>query len=124
MPFASLAILLCGCNKPPYSSPTALRDTNGYFKATAPVVPAALNTSALDQATTSMDGTALVITRPARTGSSEPNDGYAHVFKRLAPGEKLEGDGATFEFMAFSVSGPGISPTPTNGIPIVPVDFF
>jgi hypothetical protein len=122
--FASVAIVLSGCNKPPYSSPTALRDTNAYFNAVSPAAPAPVNSARLEQITATLDGSVLVITRPVATGSAEPNDGFEHGLKRLAPGEKLEGEDATFEMAALSVCGPGISPAPTNGSRNVPVDFF
>jgi len=124
--FATFLLLLAftACSRVPYSSPTALRDTNFYVRTISPPTPAALDPAALDQITASMDGKTLVVTRPTRPWTSEPDDGFAHSLKRLAPGEKLEGDGATFEMLAFSVSGPGISPVPTNGESRVPADFF
>jgi hypothetical protein len=113
-----------GCNKPPYSSPTALRDTNAYFKALSPAAPAAIDPTTLDQITASLDGEVLVISRPVANGSVEPGDAFEHGLKRLAPGEKLESKDATFEMVALSVSGPGISPAPTNGSRDVPASFF
>jgi hypothetical protein len=122
--FLLLALALSACDKAPYSSPTASRDTNAYFKAISPAAPTTVDASRLDQVTAALEGETLVITRPEATSSSEPNDGYSHVLTRLAAGEKLAGDGATFEMVAFSVRGPGISPVPTNGNRQVPVDFF
>jgi hypothetical protein len=119
-----LGLVIGGCERRPYSSPTALRDTNAYFKALSPAVPATINSSALDQITATLDGSAVVISRPVATGAVEPSDGFEHGLKRLAPGEKLEGKDATFELVALSVSGPGISPAPPNGERYVPVDFF
>lgn len=118
------ALVMVGCKPKPYSSPTALRDTNAFFKAISPGAPAPLSPTALDQFTASMDGSTLVITRPAGSGNTEPNDGFFHTVKRLTAGGKLEGDGAAFEMLAFSVSGPGISPAPTNNNRNVPLDFF
>lgn len=117
-------LTLAACSRAPYSSPTALRDTNAYVKAISPAPSGAVDSTALDQITTAMEGETVVATLPASPASENSSDGLEHVVKRLAPGEKLEGDGATFGMVAFSVSGPGISRAPAAGEKNVALDFF
>jgi len=107
----------------PYSSPTALRDTNDYARAISPVAPGALNLQALDHVSLTQDGESLLLTMPF-SGAEDANDGFEHAVRRLKPGEKLEGAGAAFEMVAFAASGPGISKITTNKDKTVPLDCF
>lgn len=117
-------LLLAGCNRPLHSSPTAQRDTNDYFKATSPQAPRAIDLQALDQITARIDGNTLIATMQSTTGD-DSNDGFEHPVRRLKPGEKLTGTDASFEFIAFSVSGPGISKLEkTNSHGHFPLEFF
>lgn len=116
------AVLLTACNHAPHSSPTALRDTNAYCKAIAPAAPGALDPQALDHFTITHEDTSILVTYPSNNGAEEGGDGFAHAVDRLKPGEKLEGDEASFEFVAFAASGPGISKASTNMF--VPLEYF
>lgn len=121
--FALMALMLCGCNKAPYSSPTALRDTNAYFEAIARSAPTLVDPLCLEQVDVNLEGETLVITR-SLPDRDQPSGSHLRALKQLAMGEKLEGDGAAFEAVAISVSGPGMSRTSTNDSRYVPVDSF
>jgi len=118
-----MVLLLAACKPQPHSSPTALRDTNAYAKAISPAPPATLDPQALDPIKVTLEGETLVATMPAASVESA-SDGFEHTVKRLKAGEKLEGDGAFFEMVAFAASGPGISKPSTNGQKSFPLDFF
>ena len=122
--FCLLALAFTGCERAPHSSPTALRDTNAYFKALSPAAHHALDPQALDRVSVTLEGETLVATYPDNSGASDESDGFSHVVDRLKPGEKLEGDGAVFEMVAFAASGPGISKTSTNKDNSIPLDWF
>lgn len=114
-------VLLSGCNRTPYSSPTAPRDTNAYAKAISPAAPGAVDLTAFDQATVSEEGSTLVLTMPVKT-LQERGDGFSHVFKHLHKGERIKGDGAVFELIALSLSPlPGSA---TNEQKRVPLHFY
>jgi hypothetical protein len=120
-----LLLTLVACDRPPHSSPTALRDTNAYFKAMSPPAPPrALNVQALDQVSVTLEGQTLVATYPGNWSSGDESDGFGHSLVRLKPGEKLEGADATFEMVAFAVSGPGLSKAMTNREHFVRLDHF
>jgi len=120
----SLAVATCGCRKPPYSSPAALRDTNAYSMAIAPAAPPPVELALLEQTTASLDGETLVVTRPMRSGSTEPGDGFGHRLDRLGQGERLSGENAAFELVAISVNGASLSPMPTNQRANVALQFY
>lgn len=122
--FVMAALVTVGCKRTPYSSPTALRDTNAYVKAISPAPPGSIDQTLLDQATVGLEGGTLRATNVSRSNAGDASDGFHHVVKRLGPGEKLVGEGASFEMVAFSVSGPGISKTPTPGKKSVPLEYF
>lgn len=107
---AIVSVVLAACERAPHSNPTALRNTNNYAEAISPQVPGELNLQALEQVQVNQDGQSLVVTMP-RLAPNDSNDGFGHRVKYLKAGEKLEGDGASFEMVAFATSGPGISKT-------------
>jgi hypothetical protein len=102
----------------------ALRDTNAYFKAISPTPPRALDLQSLDQVSVKVEGETLTATYPGNWSNGYESDGFEHVVDRLKPGEKLETADATFELVAFAVSGPGISKAVTNQKDYVRVDHF
>lgn len=122
--FCLVALAFTGCERAPHSSPTALRDTNAYFKAISPTAPRALDPQALDRVTVTLEGDALVATYPESPNANDESDGFSHVIEHVKPGQKLEGDGAQVEIVALTASGPGISKAPTNQDRSFPLDFF
>ena len=119
----AFAMLLSACNRAPLSNPTALRSTNDYAKAVSPISRGSLNAKAFDQISITQEGESLVVTLPS-SGGDDLNDGFEHVVKYLKTGEKLEGNGASFEVVALAATGPGISRTATNQEKAVPLDCF
>ncbi len=122
--FCLLALAFTGCERAPHSSPTALRDTNAYFKAISPSAHRAHDPQALDRISVVLEGDTLVATYPDNSNSGDESDGFSHVVKHLKPGEKLEGDGASFGMLALAASGPGIPKTSTNKDKSIPLDWF
>jgi hypothetical protein len=126
MLLAFAASMLAGCKRTPspYSSPTALRDTNAYVKAIAPVPPGAIDATFFDQTSVGIQGSTLSATNLNRSESGDASGGFHNVIKRLEAGEKLVREGASFEMVSLSVSGPGATKTPKQGKKRVPLDYF
>ena len=57
--FCLVALAFTGCERAPHSSPTALRDTNAYFKAISPEAPRAHDPQALDRISVVREGDTL-----------------------------------------------------------------
>ncbi len=118
-PFALVA-LAAGCSRGPYSSPTALRNTNNYVKAVEAGSPGRLDPGAFDDISVSYETNLLKIMFP-RPVSGPDSDGLAHSVKRLKPGEALKGDDAVLELLAVGVATLTNFAKPESQVPL---EFF
>ncbi|MEY4387825.1 MAG: hypothetical protein RLY20_3108 [Verrucomicrobiota bacterium] len=103
------AAAFVGCERAPYSSPTALRDTNDYFKAISPPLPRPLDLQALDQISLIFDGETIAATVPYDWNSRGDGDGFQHAVDHLSLGQWLSGDGASIGPIAYAASVPAKS---------------
>jgi hypothetical protein len=117
---SALIALAVGCSRRPYSSPTALRNTNSYVKAVQGTSPGRLDAGAFDGISVSYETNRLTVLSPGPASGSE-SDGFAHAIKCLKPGEALKGENAVFEFLGMGIAALTNFVKPEGQIPL---EFF